>query len=241
MTLSNPSGRARRTAALFTPVRRVQGRDSRSGSDQHGPASTRAASPLRPRGSRVQIERKGRNRNRSSGAALPRRPDLNSRRLDETSLTHHRHPVIHAGQHLRHQIRRSVPVSREILRINKGRRACVLRLQHLFAHARRGLRCRHWSEARLRVERVAQAVSKRRLDKAVEEGLPHCLMDVEALDRAARLAAVEEAAVDQSFEGGFQVGVGADIGRILAAEPASVTENRGERRPAHRLRLPPTR
>jgi hypothetical protein len=66
-------------------------------------------------------------------------------------------------------------------------------------------------------------------------------MDVEALDRAARLAAVEEAAVDQSFEGGFQVGVGADIGRILAAEPASVTENRGERRPAHRLRLPPTR
>ena len=43
-------------------------------------------------------------------------------------------------------------------------------------------------------------------------------MHVDALDAAARLAGVEERAVDEVLDGVGQVGVRPDIGRILAAE-----------------------
>src|SRR3546814_15321179 len=48
-------------------------------------------------------------------------------------------------------------------------------------------------------------------------------MDVDALDGAAGLAGIEEGAVRQVLDGVLQVGVGPDIGRVLAAElqPAS--------------------
>ena len=56
------------------------------------------------------------------------------------------------------------------------------------------------------------------VDEAVEEFLVDVLVHVDALDAAAGLAGVEHGAVDQVLDGVRQVGVGADISRIAAAE-----------------------
>jgi hypothetical protein len=43
-------------------------------------------------------------------------------------------------------------------------------------------------------------------------------MDVDPLDRAAGLAAVEEDAVRQILDRVLEVGIGSDVGRVLAAQ-----------------------
>jgi hypothetical protein len=43
-------------------------------------------------------------------------------------------------------------------------------------------------------------------------------MHIDALDAAAALPGIEEGTIDEVFDGVVELGVGADIGRILAAE-----------------------
>ena len=61
-------------------------------------------------------------------------------------------------------------------------------------------------------------------------------MHVDALDAAARLAGVEERAVDEVLDRVGEVGVGAHIGRILAAELEPDADEAPGRRLLARLR-----
>ena len=55
-------------------------------------------------------------------------------------------------------------------------------------------------------------------DERLDEGVVDLLVDVDALDRAARLAGVVERAVGDAGGGGSDVDVVADVHRVLAAE-----------------------
>ena len=60
-------------------------------------------------------------------------------------------------------------------------------------------------------------------------------MDVDTLDAAARLAGIEEGAVDDVFDGVAELGVGADVGRVLAAELEAGTDEARRRGLLHRV------
>ena len=81
-----------------------------------------------------------------------------------------------------------------------------------------GLGAHDRAEVDLAVERIAEAVLVGEVDEAVEEFLVDVLVHVDALDAAAGLAGIEHGAVDQVLDGVRQVGVGAHIGRVAAAE-----------------------
>ena len=68
------------------------------------------------------------------------------------------------------------------------------------------------------VGRVAQDVLAGERGIARDERVEAALMDVDPLDAAAALARVEAGAVDQVLDRVGEVGVLADIGRVLAAQ-----------------------
>ena len=77
-------------------------------------------------------------------------------------------------------------------------------------------------------ERIAELVAVRQSDEAVDETVVDVLVHVDALDGAAALPRIEEAAVDQVLDRVVEIGVGAHIGRVLAAElEAGADEARG--------------
>jgi hypothetical protein len=76
----------------------------------------------------------------------------------------------------------------------------------------------HRTDRRLRVERVPQTIGVRQLNHAGDEFLVTRGGDVDPFDAATRLPGIEEGAVRQGFNGVCEVGVGSNIGRILAAE-----------------------
>lgn len=55
-------------------------------------------------------------------------------------------------------------------------------------------------------------------DKGVDKGVIDVSVDVDALDGTAALTAVEERAVNKSFDRVFEVAVGADICWVLASQ-----------------------
>ena len=80
------------------------------------------------------------------------------------------------------------------------------------------LRGDHRADRRGLVERVAEHVAAGGLDEAVDELVVHVGVHVDPLDRAARLARVEERTVDVLADRVREVAVGAHVRRILAAE-----------------------
>ena len=66
----------------------------------------------------------------------------------------------------------------------------------------------------------------------MDELVEATLVDVDPLDAAAALAGIEAGAVDQALDRVGEVGVLADIGRVLAAE---LEVGRDERLPGRRL------
>jgi hypothetical protein len=66
--------------------------------------------------------------------------------------------------------------------------------------------------------RVAEHVLQRLGADAVDEVVVHRFVHVDALDRAARLAGVEERAVDVLGDRELEIGVGPHVRRVLAAE-----------------------
>ena len=67
-------------------------------------------------------------------------------------------------------------------------------------------------------ERTAEHVLTRQLDPALDEGIMHPLVHVDALNPAAALSGIEVCAVDQVIDGVRDVGVVAHVGRVAAAE-----------------------
>src|SRR5205823_2825627 len=76
----------------------------------------------------------------------------------------------------------------------------------------------HGPKRRLLVERIAEQVPPGEIDEAIDEGVVHVGMHIDALDAAAALAGVEIDAVDDVLDRVLQVDVGAHIGRVLAAK-----------------------
>ena len=77
---------------------------------------------------------------------------------------------------------------------------------------------RHRPERGRRVERIADDVFAGEIDEAFDEIVIDARIDIDALDAAAALAGIEERAVDQVLDRMIELGVGAHIGRVLAAE-----------------------
>jgi hypothetical protein len=77
---------------------------------------------------------------------------------------------------------------------------------------------RERAEGRRRVERIAHAVRSEDGAGALQELVVEARVDVDALDRAARLAGVVAGAVDDVLDREVEVGVARDVGRVLAAE-----------------------
>ena len=91
----------------------------------------------------------------------------------------------------------------------------------LFGHAADGLgsgRAHHRSHHRLVLDRVAdrpfRSLRHQRVDKAVVDGA----VDIDALDRTAGLARIGVGAFGDLRHRGLKIGIGAHIGRVLAAE-----------------------
>ena len=57
-----------------------------------------------------------------------------------------------------------------------------------------------------------------KVGEAADEGVIDPFVDVEALDATARLPAIEKHPVDQVLDGEVQIGIGAHVGRVLAAQ-----------------------
>ena len=74
------------------------------------------------------------------------------------------------------------------------------------------------SQGRARVQRIAQYIAAGQFDGALDEVIIDALVDVDALDAAARLPAVEEGAIHQVFDGRGKVGILAHIGRVFATQ-----------------------
>ena len=114
--------------------------------------------------------------------------------------------------------------------IDQRPRALRHRLGVLRADERRRLGVDHRAEVDGGVDRIAQAIRAGERRRAFDEGVVERFVDIDALDAAAGLPAVEERAVDQILDRVRQVGVGADIGGVLAAElEADADETVGRR------------
>ena len=75
------------------------------------------------------------------------------------------------------------------------------------------------------VERIADHIFAGEIGEALDEIVIDARVDIDALDAAAALAGIIEGAVDQILDGMIELGVGAHIGRVLAAE---LEPDRGE-------------
>src|SRR5690606_8907127 len=77
---------------------------------------------------------------------------------------------------------------------------------------------RHWPDDRIRVERVAERPSLRRLDEPLQVLVMDGGIHIDALDAPAALARVEEGAIHEVLDRVGEVAVPPYIGRFLAAE-----------------------
>ena len=103
-------------------------------------------------------------------------------------------------------------------RIDQRLRAHAHRFADLRAHFFRGVGAHHGAERRRGIERIAEPVVFRELDEAFDEGVENVALHVNALDRAARLAGVEERAVDEVLDRRGERRIGAHVSGVLAAE-----------------------
>ncbi len=76
----------------------------------------------------------------------------------------------------------------------------------------------HGSEGRLRVQWIAETILPDQRYCALNEALEDLALDIDTLDPATGLARVEEGAVDQGRDRVVDVGVGAHVTRVLAAQ-----------------------
>src|SRR3546814_585356 len=86
------------------------------------------------------------------------------------------------------------------------------------AHEVGGGGLHHRPQCRPGIERIAEDVAAGQLDELLDEGLVEALVHVDALDAAARLAGIEEGAVDGVLDSVGEVCVGAHVGGVLAAK-----------------------
>jgi hypothetical protein len=84
----------------------------------------------------------------------------------------------------------------------------------------------HWTQSGLFFERIAQFIAGDAIDESLDETIVKALVHIDALDAAAALSGIEERPVDKILDREFESGVGAHIGRVLAAE---FQAERGER------------
>ena len=136
----------------------------------------------------------------------------------EAFLAHHRHLVVDLHQHLRRQVGRAGGVGGEATGVDQCLGAAGGSLGDLPADELGGLGAHQRAEGGGLVQRVAQHVLAGQLDEAFDEGRVELVVDVDALDAAAALPGVEEAAVDQVLHRVGQVGIGAHVGRVLATQ-----------------------
>src|SRR5690606_19982970 len=77
---------------------------------------------------------------------------------------------------------------------------------------------RHGADNGVGIERIAQGPAAGIVDEALDEVAIDRFMHIDALDAAAGLAGIEEATVSQVLDGVGEIGVGTDIGGVLAAQ-----------------------
>src|SRR3954463_129887 len=136
----------------------------------------------------------------------------------EALLAHHAHGMVDVDENLRRQVGRSRPAEREWPLLDE----CAGALAHGFADLSADEIGRgdadHRPERRLRLGRIAEHIGARQRRGALDEILEQALVDIDALDAATGLPGVEEGAVDEVLDREVEIGVGPDIGRVLAAE-----------------------
>ena len=124
--------------------------------------------------------------------------------------------------------------------IDGGARPGLDRLGDLAADLVGRLGAHHRAQIDAALQRIAELVFLGQRHGALDEGLVDVLVDIDALDAAAGLARIEEGAVDQVLDGMGEIGVGADIGGIAAAELEAEADEALRRppRPPHGRRRP---
>ena len=138
----------------------------------------------------------------------------------EALLAHHRHAVVHVDQHLRRHV--GVPgASRGKRRGSTSARAPCATASAICPRTKSAASALApsapaWSP---RSSGSPSTYSQRQRDEAARRSASYTrAMHVDALDAAAALPGVEERAVDQVLDRVLEVGVGAHVGRVLAAE-----------------------
>ena len=126
--------------------------------------------------------------------------------------------MVDIDENLRRQIGRALGGFREARRVDQRLRAGMDGLVELVLDelGRRGADDR--AERRRRIGRAAELVGVHRRHRALDEGVIDALMDIDAFHGAAGLAGIEETAIDDVLDREGEIGIGAHIGRILAAE-----------------------
>jgi len=136
----------------------------------------------------------------------------------EALVGHDPHAVVYVDQDLRRHIRRRRRIRGEAARIDQAARAFGYGFGDDGADIGGGGSSHHRTERRQRVERIAQHILPGQGHRPLDEFVIYRLVRIDALDAAAGLTRVEESAIHQGFHGMRQIGVGAHIARIVAAQ-----------------------
>jgi hypothetical protein len=126
--------------------------------------------------------------------------------------------VVDAVEHLRGEVRRRRVGDREVAVGDERPCAAGRRVGVLPADVLGGGDVDERPEVGGGLEWVADDVLLGQLDIGLDEAIVERLVDVDALDAAARLPRVVERAVDEVVDGVVEVAVGQDERRVLAAE-----------------------
>src|SRR6185503_18805115 len=110
----------------------------------------------------------------------------------EALVAHQAHPMVDVGHYRRLE---PVAVALDDLAAGQQGRAAPLRIGHLLLQNFQLRAARDRSDVGLVIERIADPVAFDLGDKGVDESVVDLLVDVDALDRAARLSGVVERAV----------------------------------------------
>ena len=94
-----------------------------------------------------------------------------------------------------------------------------------------GARPHHRPQCGRRIERVPEHVFTRQIGEPIDEAVVEPGMNIDALDAAAGLTGVEEGTIDQVLDGMVEIGIGANVGRVLAAEFESRADEAAGGRP----------
>ena len=132
-------------------------------------------------------------------------------------------------------VRRAFLLGRETGLIDERLRAHSDRFLDLTAHRISRVDPYHRSDGRRRVARIAKQVRIRQRDRGVQKAVMDPSIDVHPLYRAARLAGIEERAVDNVLYRLIECGVRAHVRRILAAQLEARADEPTRRRALYRL------